>query len=237
MPIIVNDKNEIILFSHIPKNGGTSVENALKNNYEMTLYNHDSSYFINGVSPQHIEYRVLSKIIPTKMIEKSFAVVRNPVNRIVSEYKYTVERNRRIKLLFDINEFVSFSIKKSQGNRKFQDNHIRPQVDFVFDGMSIYKLETDMGSLSNDLKSKFDFYFASEIPHSNKSTHKVDEELSDASLKVISEYYKEDFERFGYQVPSFDEVNCFSGLLFRGRVKIKTVIYDFLSFFLSHWGR
>jgi hypothetical protein len=81
------------------------------------------------------------------------------------------------------------------------DNHIRPQADLLPEGTNIFKLEDGIDALIPYLdgilgEEAADF----EIPHLLKSKRE-EISISRQDIRLIRNYYKEDFERFGYPVP------------------------------------
>ena len=84
-----------ILFIHIPKTGGTVIEDELKEIYEQSLWcrlpnkNIILPYPANNVSPQHLYYSTILKYKKELNINfdkvKVFSIVRNPYDRIISD--------------------------------------------------------------------------------------------------------------------------------------------------------
>ena len=70
-----------------------------------------------------------------------------------------------------------------------------PQVEFVDDTVEIFKFE-DFKSSVQLLKQKIPF--KRDYVHSNKSTKRIETELTKEIKDKIYSLYKEDFKRFGY---------------------------------------
>ncbi len=206
-----NDVN--ILFIHIPKTGGTSLEKYFEKKYQIEL-NKESFYttnpieFYNGISYQHQFYKTIKTNEPIFKIHyndvKIITIVRNPYNRILSDlfYKNLIKENFSKKQVCDvINEYLG------QANEVKNDNHRVPQYLFLLDendkileNIKILKTET----LSHDMKeigyNDFDnFDQVSNIKNKNYYSY-----LNIESIKLINEFYKKDFEYFNYTKISTD---------------------------------
>ena len=118
--LIINNKETFALrFIHIPKNAGTSIENAAlkenikwgfkewtkdddknnKNNKNLfknknpwkNVYN-NKTYKVKKCFPWHVNFKDLGKNFLEKD-DTTFCVVRNPYTKIVSAYKYAHGKN------------------------------------------------------------------------------------------------------------------------------------------------
>lgn len=125
MPIFNNE----ITFIHIPKCGGTSIEEfMLSNNYNMSLFTSTGSIFINGHTPQHCTFLELKELgVITKKI---FTIVRPETERVVSEYFYILNKRPDLKKLFnDFDDFLNLFLNKD--NTLLFDNHNLSNKDFL----------------------------------------------------------------------------------------------------------
>ena len=202
------DKN--ILFIHIPKTGGTSVEQYLKKITKQTLYSkglYDHILFEKfklKSSLQHLTYKNICKYKNTLEVDfnedlKIITIVRNPYDRIISDLFYF----NLIKE--DTSSDDVYKIMKKYIYEDCHDNHNIPQHEFLIDknnrivpDINIFKTET----LTNDLKefgfTDFDLNF-----HQNKLNIKKENYinyLNNDSIKLINEFYKKDFEFFNYEI-------------------------------------
>jgi hypothetical protein len=181
-PAVVDAFNRTgIALIHIPKNAGSSVEQAL---YGMKI-GHRTWAETRALAPE--QFDKWHKI----------AVVRDPIDRFVSAFRYlsTGGRNahdhefsRRFVRGKDINDFVASL--SPQAMRWF---HFRPQSEFVTaDG----KLKIDeliqLPSVGERLSQLID----TPLPHLNASTQRRAGQLSSASLERLRNVYAEDFELY-----------------------------------------
>jgi len=204
-------KNHNLLFIHIPKTGGSNIENfffhylkekptllhLISNNLELRVNNH---------SLQHMTYSELYKNKEYFDInfEKAriITVVRNPYDRIISDlfwYKLITKNN-------SVHE-IELEIKKYLENNLLYDNHKIPQYKFLINNeqsrminskIIILKCET----LNEDMKQLGFQQFISFCNHSTKKGFNKDysQYLNKQSIKMINDYYIEDFVRFKYDM-------------------------------------
>lgn len=197
-----------ILFIHIPKTGGTSVENALKRRDIQTMY----SKRFNRTMPQgplrriSLQHQTLHNIIkyrrrlPVRFNKRLriITVVRNPYKRLVSDlFWYNLINNQtRPETVFEvIKRYVRANI---------YDNHNTPQHKFLVDGKGrmyrrIIVMKTER--LTEQMKRMFNINL---IHNSNvQGGKKVKKDymsfLNEDSIKFINNFYKRDFELFGYE--------------------------------------
>lgn len=212
MPYFKN-KNVNILFIHIPKTGGTSLEKYFENKYsillnEDSLYTTNPSDFYNGISYQHQFYKTI-KMNNTKFkIDysniKIISIVRNPYNRIVSDlfFKNIIKEHFTQVEVFDaIKEYL-----EELDETKY-DNHRVPQYLFLLDendeilkNVQIMKTET----LNDDMKAigYYDFNNFDQVSHvKNKNYYSY---LNVESVKLINNFYDKDFDYFNYKKISTD---------------------------------
>jgi hypothetical protein len=189
-----------LLFIHIPKTGGTSLENYLKKTYKETLF----SGYGNNILPeddlqknslQHQTYSTIYKYRDILEVDfnsnlKVLTIVRDPYDRIISDLFFLVLINRN-----DTCETV-YNIIKDYLYKDCYDNHNIPQYKFITDSneelienIKIFKTET----LTQDINNYgFTDYIGrkSNIIHSNY--------LNNDSIQLINIFYKKDFELFNY---------------------------------------
>jgi hypothetical protein len=208
-----NDIN--VLFIHIPKTGGTSVDLYFSSKFNISLNN--KSLFENikdeqllnenmkiNSSLQHITYNQIveySKIFNIDFDNiKIITIVRNPYERIMSNLFFlkliTIDTTK--ETVFDIiNEYLVFE--------KY-DNHNIPQHKFITNNkgeivQNIHILKTE--SLKNEMNnlgySDFNMF-------KNVNTNKVNyyNYLNNKSNEIINKFYHLDFILFNY-----DKISAF----------------------------
>ena len=127
----------VMFFAHIPKTGGSSVETYLSRKGAVAL-RYPRRLGWSKTTAQHMDAAVHQALVPDAFIDCSFAVLRDPVARLISEYRYRADRRAGVPP-FDV--WVERMFSKYAQNPATQDNHIRPQVDFLRPGMRLFHLE------------------------------------------------------------------------------------------------
>jgi hypothetical protein len=203
MPYFKNN-NINLLFIHIPKTGGSSIEEYFKRKFNIKL-DEDSLFTavgerFNNVSYQHQTYldlynnKNIFKINYNNL--KIITVVRNPYDRIVSDLFF-------LKLInLDSNPTqIFFTIRDKYLKNKY-DNHPLPQYKFLvdekdnlIDNVIIIKnenLDQSMKNLGYD-----DFNIHTNVNKLIKDKKYVDY-LNNDSIRLINRIYHIDFVLFKY---------------------------------------
>ena len=184
------------VFIHIPKTAGLTIQEAL--NLQLLRNNHriKRSWKNKGmVTFGHQSYLRLVKIgIVNKQFNRDafkFAFCRNPFDRAVSHYFYVLKKHP---------ERMSRSISFLEMTRTLADygRTYQPQSEYVrgidLDFIGRFEnLEVDLYVVANILGIKVNML------HLNATKHRhFSEYYNEESEANVRNFYKEDFERFGY---------------------------------------
>ena len=211
MPYYFKKRVVNLLFIHIPKTGGSSVEQYLSKHYKLNLnyrrlykclpirYKMSPEY---SISAQHFTYKMIMDFNHFKINLNNLSIltiVRNPYTRLVSDLFY----NKLINVSFTKQQTYDV-IKIILNNNLLYDNHFIPQYKFVENndneivpGLIILRTETLTHSMKNIGYIDFDF---DKNKNQDKNGNKINyfDYLNDDSIKLINEFYNKDFELFGY---------------------------------------
>lgn len=210
-----------LLFIHIPKTGGSSVEDYIEQKYKInlstqTLFSRSLTCLFYNHTLHHSTYKELFKHKNDFDIDFNniiiFTIVRNPYDRIISELffihfikldelnKLNNVKNKQSYILEKINFYL-----KSDNN---YDNHKLPQYLYILDenneiNKNIIILKNE--NLNEEIKNIYfpnfnidlsDFNFNSNKTHRNEIDYKS--LLNKESIDIINLYYSKDFEYFNY---------------------------------------
>ncbi|MHC0054799.1 sulfotransferase family 2 domain-containing protein [Actibacterium sp. D379-3] len=146
----------LLFYAHVPKTGGSSVEAYLQAKGRLALLDEGLSDW-NRSTPQHLHRAVYQRLVPREFYDHGFATLRDPLARLISEYRYRsktykpfkqslhrliapagvkrAEATRitvgRGKIVADFDRWVPRIFRAYAKDPYLLDNHIRPQVEFV----------------------------------------------------------------------------------------------------------
>ena len=134
------------MYIHIPKCGGGSIEQFFKkNNFHLYLWStRDFKFpecpeqYKNRCSPQHMHASLLEEILNMNSFDYIFTVVRNPVDRIISEYKWSI---RHDSAQYGFDRWYEEARKNFHSNNFYFDNHMRPMNEFITKECEVFRFE------------------------------------------------------------------------------------------------
>ena len=205
------DKN--LLFIHIPKTGGSSIEKYLKikdinnkNLYSGRTNNILPTEKLKNIPLQHLTYQTIYKYRDLLNVDfnetlKIFTVVRNPYTRMISDLSFNqlIKKGDTPKIVYNkIKQFI-------KGTPEEYNNHNIPQYNFVVDDNNNLIKKITILYFENFKKELIDYGFKDFNIHIQKNIIKEEKKnymsyLNKDSIKLINEYYKKDFELFGYKM-------------------------------------
>ena len=189
-----------IIFIHIPKTAGSSIEHLLRDEGKYEL---DFIGVRNGRSTHHymgIELKmILKELYPTYY---KFSFVRNPYDRLISEYFWCRISNVGHKFNKTFDEFLDYVedvIKNKKFFKPIENDHFIPQYSFLFFNKKLIvnnifnyeDIETVAPLIKKRLKIK------TSLQHLNKSV-KNEITLTQGQKDRIYNLYQIDFETFNY---------------------------------------
>ncbi len=145
MPIF-RIKEKIVYFCHVPKCGGTSVEEYLENRFGALSFldrRWESIPLKNrwsNTSPQHIEISSLYRVFDASFFDVDFCMVRNPGQRFISAFKHARQKGT-IPQWLDVYGLLSRIENADDAFHRSTDNHFRHASDFLSSGARIFKIE------------------------------------------------------------------------------------------------
>lgn len=212
MPVFMKDGRSI-LFVHVPKTGGTSIEQLFltagwQRRYFLSkksneLDNHH--YGLLRCPPQHMEADQLRMMFRLDQFDAIFMLARNPISRFRSEYAMRKLSGPQPKSdQKSVDEWADRQFKMMAENPYILDNHLRPQVDFFLPGAHVYRLEDGLDSVAANLNEYYDIQLPETVDHAMDS-RKLSAGMSSSSVEIseslearLRAVYREDFSAFQY---------------------------------------
>ena len=208
-------QGRLIQFAHVPRSGGTAVENYLHARFgRLGFLDRQFQHLAQGerwskTSPQHLEAAAFERIIPKPWIAHSFAVVRNPEARIASAFRFQRDIEGRIPAEQSFTDWLA-ALEATLATAPHQfDNHARPATDLVPDDAKIFRLEEGLlplidwldqleGARRGPREIAAANVFTAVRDYLGRQT-RPEPEMTPAARQSIARLYRADFLRFGYQ--------------------------------------
>lgn len=196
MPFIrYKDKN--ILFVHVPKTGGTTIDRWLEQHGGVQFLDIHPVQGCCNCSPQHFMAGDILRMFSHGYFDFIFAIVRNPYARLESEYRWQERTNK------DIEPFplwLATSLQEYITTPWVADNHFRPQVEFLCKEVRTYRFEDGMEQIMRSVAQEtglpLNNDFARRCLHNQHFSRTI--EWSDELRAPVNSIYAEDFAALGY---------------------------------------
>jgi len=202
-----------IRFVHVPKTGGISIVQSLKESIFMLgekesesweIIGTDGTYHSRASSPKYFKRPDLEKedVQHKKLLDTSFSFsfIRNPWDRFVSSYCYLKEKKDEEyeKYIKPFKSFKDFAI-----NGSIESLHFKPQTYWIDAPINFVgrfeKLQSHFDGLCKTLGLS-----TQKLKKMNSTTHKSYLDYYDAeTIKAVEHKYKEDVKLLGYSLEGY----------------------------------
>ncbi len=215
MPSLTLD-DRLIWFAHCPKAGGTSVETVMVAQWGDRVghlhWGWDLWWKRGGWrqadppnSPQHLIWEDALASLP-RPPDAVFALVRDPVERMLSEYRFQ-RRHRRGTRIGRALAYLPFALwirmmlAMAKRCPHVFDNHLRPQADFVPRTATVFRLEDGVEQVLDWLAREGGADALDTLPHKLKSASNGTR-IGGRERALIGAVFAKDYARFGYDAPA-----------------------------------
>ncbi|WP_425093904.1 sulfotransferase family 2 domain-containing protein [Tropicimonas sp. S265A] len=214
MPVLSTQAG-LLYFAHVPKTGGTSVEEYIIGNYgplelidrgwhEARLQGERAGARFR-CSDQHLVWADALTLLP-RAPDTVFGIVRDPVARIISEYRFQVRFRPQLRWLtrMGFSVWLAALLRAARIDPYICDNHIRPQADFLPPEARVFRLEEGLDTLPGWIAEHCGPPAVGlDMHHSQKAPTGQSRPIvpSRYDLRLIKGFYAVDYTRFGYPDP------------------------------------
>lgn len=204
----------LIWFAHCPKAGGTSVEQFMVAQWGDGVghlhWGWDLWWKQGGWrqadppnSPQHLIWEDALAVLP-RAPDLVFGVVRDPVARIASEYRWQRRGRRGTRLgkalaCLPFPIWLRLMLALAERHPHALDNHLRPQAEFIPKGARVFHLEEGLGPVLAWLSEATGRPHETPVPHAIPTGQNTVPGKGDVAR--IARFFAEDYARFGYARP------------------------------------
>ncbi|MFT5870738.1 MAG: hypothetical protein ACI8TF_002866 [Paracoccaceae bacterium] len=187
-------KNRLFYFAHIPKTGGSSLETAMREaGAKRALHYHKHMNYVS-CNLQHMHAKLYDTFVPPDFYSAGFCVVRHPIARLVSEYRWRQTLDQA-KVPFD--KWVYQKLKAYQKDPYILDNHLRPQHEFIGEKIEVFRFEDGMENIMARISEMTGLTLNTQT-HVRKPTINGSLTWSPESRALALRFYEEDFETLSY---------------------------------------
>lgn len=206
--------DRLIWFAHCPKAGGTSVEHFMVAHWGDAVghlhWGWDVWWKAGGWrvadppnSPQHLIWADAVQKLP-RAPDTVFAVVRDPVARMASEYRWQRGKRRGSRLgkllaHLPFTVWIRLMLALARHYPSGFDNHLRPQADFIPETAHVFRLEDGLDPVLHWLAQETGLHRDISVPHALPSGKRA--RIRPVDMARIAAAHTADYDRFGYDRP------------------------------------
>lgn len=231
---MISHKHKII-FIHIPKCAGSSIETAFGIDVENNQGNREFLFGWDQELKIHLQHATPQQLLDFELVNHhqwysyfKFIIIRNTWDKVISDY-FWFKRTKNFEGSFEDYLFKKNSFKRFLNNEDntFRGDHHNPQIDYMFiDGKIInydailtfdkVNLDNNLKELSSNLGFNQDFLNKKVQVGSNLNKH-YSKFYNDKRKKLVYKKFKKDIEYFDFSY--VDKKNLIDKLI----LKIKPI--------------
>lgn len=199
MPFI-SHRNRNVLFIHIPKTGGSSIEHWMRSFGPLHLFSVGIPPF-SKCTPQHYTFNDIRSLFEGSFFDYAFTVVRNPYARIESEYRmrWLLARESHWTAFPTFSQWIETQLDGVRRHKWQLDNHLRPQTEFLGSSLRVFRFEDGLNTILRQVSQE------ANLPYDGGVGHKLSTSGFDGMLGwdlqdrlQVNAFYGEDFRHLGY---------------------------------------
>lgn len=202
----------LIHFIHIPKTGGSCITSYLRAKGPVALYSREPVKWSKS-TPQHLEAATQRILLPDGFSDHSFAILRDPFDRLLSEYRYRATRQNcpldlpdritpsdELTVEFDwgtvfhgtFDQWVKRILSGQISDPYLCDNHVRPQAEFIPPNAKTFLFEDGLEQVFTWIDQVTDTERAL-VPLDRNISSKFSIQMLEETRRMISDFYHKDF--------------------------------------------
>ena len=197
-------QNKNVLFIHVPKTGGTTVESFLDTHGKSSFHNQgvkllkplSNAFLTRSLPLQHFHAELLVAMFAPDFFDYTFMIVRDPLERLKSEYRHSRALSR-LDTRLNFEHWVRLMLGLTALAPNLRNNHFRPQSQFKCFNAEVFKLEDGMEHILGSVCARLGLPAPGEIPHERKMFDSVFDVTPLARAKVRA-FYDADYRMFAY---------------------------------------
>lgn len=143
-----------------------------------------------------MHYSMVDSLLKLEKCDEIFTFVRAPHDRLLSEYRWRVKFFNETRGLSD---WIKFAIKSYKTNPFSFDNHLRPQYEFVGEGVTVLRLEDGFATGLKTVLSNYDFDFSKLTVEMRANDRAQNAKLNNDERLIVQDWYERDYHQFGYE--------------------------------------
>lgn len=189
-----------LLYLHVPKTGGGSLESWLTTHGRLHFHSVGVPHALR-CTPQHLRMADFRAIFGEGYFTHVIMTVRNPFDRIASEYRMRamIAGQGFWKASPTFSHWLETNLTTAASQPFHLDNHLRPQWDFFGSGVEVHRYEDGLESVARRMAEILSIPQAAPLPRVHDTSDSGVQVAWDAVDRLrVSEFYRRDFQQFGY---------------------------------------
>jgi len=193
---ILQLKDRLVLFIHVPKTGGSTIEHHLAEAGPLFL---KTGGPLNGMpcNAQHFHAALIEALFGPADFSYAFMLVRHPLTRLVSNYRYKLRKYHPLRSRLSFSAWLRYALLRRRLNPYYHDNHLRPQVEFETANAEIFHWEDGLEACLARVAERIGIEAPERLETLKRSAPRP-VRVRRSDIDLVRRIYAGDFERYGY---------------------------------------